>query len=243
MSQKGVPAPPQPHIHTGEKKVVFAYDLVCPYAYVASMLIEELAHEYGAKVEYLPGHSPLSLHLHITHCQTSPSSHTLSHILHSSLCPSVLLSGLVALDKASRESDEELPPLPAAKKVYQKTSLLREAARHNVELHFPANHPVRTASAMRVLAAVNGSERVQLTHALYRSYWVEGKDISSESVIAQCISQCNINPARINSQPPHRLHPAIPTTTSTPLITLTSHSHPPLHFSSTRRRARQGEVD
>jgi hypothetical protein len=85
MSQKGVPPPPAipvPHIHTGEKKVIFAYDLVCPYAYVASVLIEELAHEYGTKLEFLPGQQPLSPHL----------LHTVLHYHHRTLISIPLIS-------------------------------------------------------------------------------------------------------------------------------------------------------
>ena len=62
MSQKGVPPPPPRHIITGVKRVVFCYDIVCPYAYLASRLIEELAADYDAKVEFLPGPSPTTQH-------------------------------------------------------------------------------------------------------------------------------------------------------------------------------------
>ena len=173
MSQKGVPAvppiPATPHTHilTGAKKVVFAYDVVCPYAYIASRLLDDIAHECHAQVDFHP----------------------------------VLLSGLVTLDRASRDGlDQPQPQTSAAKETYKRTSLTREAARHGVELHIPAYHPVRSVAAMRVLAALEGAERVALTHALFRAYWVEGKDISNESVIMGCITGCGIKAVRINSQ-------------------------------------------
>ena len=157
MSQKGVPAVPPiptPHILTGVKKVVFAYDLICPYAYIASRLLDEIAHECNAQVDFHP----------------------------------VLLSGLVTLDAASRDAEQPKPEPSAAKSAYMRLSLIREAARHGVELHFPAHHPVRSVAAMRVLAALEGAQRVALTHSMFRAYWVEGKDISNESVIMQCIT-------------------------------------------------------
>ena len=174
MSQKGVPpAPTLAVIHSGPKKVVFCYDIVCPYAYIASTLIEPLAAEYSAKVEFHP----------------------------------VLLSGLITLDAASRENDRPHVDTPAAKILYMRSSLMREAARHKVELRFPAHHPVRSVAAMRVLSAVEGAERVKLTHALYRAYWVEGRDISNESVLMDAIKQCGIKAVNLNSPttPPYAL--------------------------------------
>ena len=171
MSQKGVPPrtdlpTPTARIHTGQKRVVFCYDLVCPYAYIASCLIEQLAHDYSAKVEFHP----------------------------------VLLSGLMALDAATRQPDAPQVEVIPAKAEFKRASLMREAARHQVKLSFPAHHPVRTVAAMRVLSALEGAERVKLTHALYKAYWVEGKDVSNESVIMECITQCDIKAVHIDSQ-------------------------------------------
>ena len=112
----------------------------------------------------------------------------------------MLLSGLTALDDATREDGQLRPEISAAKQTYQRSALLREAARHGVELHFPPNHPVRSVAAMRVLAAVEGAERVRLTHALYRAYWVEARDISNESVLSDCIIRSDIKPERVNSR-------------------------------------------
>ena len=170
MSQKGVPAlppiPATPHILTGAKRVVFCYDIICPYAYIASKLIEDVGHEYHAKVEFYP----------------------------------VLLSGLITQDLASRVSEQPQPDVPAAKKAYGRQNLIREAARHGVELHIPAHHPVRSVAAMQLLAALEGAERVALTHHLFKAYWVEGRDISNESVLMESITVCGIKAARINRQ-------------------------------------------
>ena len=48
------PALPTPHIRTGEKRIVFCYDVACPYAYVASRQVGKLASDMQAKLEWWP---------------------------------------------------------------------------------------------------------------------------------------------------------------------------------------------
>ena len=153
------PAAPTPHIRTGEKKIVFCYDVACPFAYVASQLIDKLAHEYHAKLEWWP----------------------------------VLLSGLHTLDDAPQNVE------PAVKQRYLRRDLLRQAARLNVELHLPERpQNISSLSAMQTIAAVQGNERVKLTHELFKRRWVDNEDVSSEAVIAAAITKCGIDPTHVN---------------------------------------------
>lgn len=54
----------------------------------------------------------------------------------------------------------------------------RFAALYGVPLEMPAAHPRRSVEAMRLLVAAPEAVRPALTHALYRAYWVEGRDIT-----------------------------------------------------------------
>ena len=153
------PAPSTPHIRSGERKIVFCYDIACPFSYVASRLIDKLAHEYHAKLEWWP----------------------------------VLLSGLHTLDDTPRDAE------PPVKQRYLQRDLLRQAARLNVPLRLSAlQHDSSSLSAMHAIAAVQGDERVKLTHELFKRRWVKEEDIASEAVIAAAIKACAIDPTHIN---------------------------------------------
>jgi 2-hydroxychromene-2-carboxylate isomerase len=49
----------------------------------------------------------------------------------------------------------------------------------------PGAHPRRSVEAMRLLVAAPEEVRPALTHALYRAYWVEGRDIADRAVLGE----------------------------------------------------------
>ncbi len=127
--------------------LIFYYDVVCPYAYLASTRIEALGARVGVPVEWRP----------------------------------ILLGGVF---KAIGGPDMPGALMPASKAKLSLLDLMRYAALYDVPLKIPIGHPRRSVDAMRLCLAVSGAERVKLTHALYRAYFVDGRDISDRAVLA-----------------------------------------------------------
>ena len=153
------PAVSTPHIRSGERKIVFCYDIACPASYLASQLIDKLAHEYHAKLEWMP----------------------------------VLLSGLAILDDTPQSAE------PSVKLHYIKHDLLRQAARLNLTLRPTAlQHHFNSLSAMQAIAAVQGEQRVKLSHELFKRRWLDDEDTGSEAVIAAAITTSAIDPTHLN---------------------------------------------
>ena len=144
------------------KKITFYYDIVCPYAYIASQRIEAVAARCGATVDWQP----------------------------------VLLGGIYK----SIESDQVPSESWSAPKVrLGALDMIRQASFHGVSLNIPAAHPRRTVSAMRLLVGVSGALRRQLSHALYRAYWVDGADIARRDVLDAIARANGVDPAIIDS--------------------------------------------
>jgi 2-hydroxychromene-2-carboxylate isomerase len=128
-------------------KVLFYYDVVCPYAYLASTRIEALAARRGFALELRP----------------------------------MLLGGVFRAIAAPQVPAAHLPPEKAALNL---ADMQRWAALYGVPLQLPAGHPRRTVEAMRLCHTVDGAERARLMHALYRAYFVEGRDVADRAVLA-----------------------------------------------------------
>ncbi|KJE93596.1 DSBA oxidoreductase [Capsaspora owczarzaki ATCC 30864] len=149
--------------------VVFYYDIVCPYAYMASQLIEAAAERCrnGSRVVFRP----------------------------------VLLGALYKATSAPQGKDGSASDvMPASKKAIAAADLALLAVRYNIPLRFNPMHPVRSLNAMRLLAGTkNDAHRRALTHALYRAYWVDEQDISSEATL-QRIAQASLGAETPNVQ-------------------------------------------
>src|SRR5581483_5187915 len=124
-------------------EVTFYYDIVCPYAYLASMQLPALAERVGAQIDWRP----------------------------------ILLGGVLqAIGSAPGEG-------PAVRQAMIQKDIARWAEYLRVPLHVPREHPRRTVEAMRLLCWTLPVARPVLSAALYRAYWVEGKDISDVDVL------------------------------------------------------------
>ena len=73
--------------------------------------------------------------------------------------------------------------------------MVRQAQRWGVPLEVPAGHPQRTVEAMRLIVAAPEALRPALTHALYRAYWVEGRQVSAPETVAQIAREHGLDPA------------------------------------------------
>jgi 2-hydroxychromene-2-carboxylate isomerase len=127
------------------KTVVFYFDVVCPWAYLASLRVEETARAMGARFSPRP----------------------------------ILLGGVF------RSIGREETPTPAVKLAYQARDLARWAELDGAEVRMPAEHPRRTVDAMRLVHAAPDEARWPLAQALYRAYWVEGRDVADRAVLAE----------------------------------------------------------
>ena len=107
-------------------EVRFYFDIVCPYAYLASLQLPALCAQLGARIDYRP----------------------------------ILLGGVL---KALGSEPSGATP---ARQASTRLDLARWAEHLEVPLQFPASHPQRTVSAMRLLCWAPGEARAELAAAL-----------------------------------------------------------------------------
>lgn len=77
--------------------------------------------------------------------------------------------------------------------------LRREAELRGVPLPRPDERPGRTVDALRLLWSVPESERPGLTRALFRAFWVQGRDISDRAVLTEIARARDLDPAGMDS--------------------------------------------
>ena len=124
-------------------EVRFYFDIVCPYAYLASTQLPSWADNVGARIDHRP----------------------------------ILLGGVL------KSLASEPAAGPQSKQAMTRIDLGRWAEHFGVPLTFPAEHPRRTVEAMRLLTWAPRLSVPSLMAALYRAYWVEGRDVSSVEVL------------------------------------------------------------
>jgi 2-hydroxychromene-2-carboxylate isomerase len=76
---------------------------------------------------------------------------------------------------------------PAAKRAYYQRDMQHWAAHWGVPLHFPSRFPMRTVAALRLALAheAAGGDLAAISHALFRAYWVEDRDIADPAVLRE----------------------------------------------------------
>ena len=95
----------------------------------------------------------------------------------------MLLGGVFAARNVPQNLNQTLGE---AKARHNAQDMMRYAARFGVPLNMPAGHPIRTVQALRALLVVGPSPA--LVHALYKAYWVDGVDISTEAGLASVLT-------------------------------------------------------
>jgi 2-hydroxychromene-2-carboxylate isomerase len=100
-------------------------------------------------------------------------------------------------------TDNKAPIENPAKARYLPSDLTRWARRIGVPFAWPQKFPVLTVLPLRAaLAAEKQGKLVPFTHALYRAYWAEGRDISEASVVGDAASSAGLDPAALLAEAP-----------------------------------------
>jgi 2-hydroxychromene-2-carboxylate isomerase len=82
---------------------------------------------------------------------------------------------------------------PAPKRSYLERDLRDWAGYWGVELRWPSRFPMRTVGALRLALAAGDAARPRLTHALFRAYWVEDRDLADPDVLRQIAATCGLD--------------------------------------------------
>lgn len=90
-----------------------------------------------------------------------------------------------------------------AKALHLATDLGRWARRIGVPFAWPAKFPVLTVLPLRAaFAAEKIGKLVPYTHAMFRAYWVEGRDLSDAAVVTDVATRAGLDGAALVAEAP-----------------------------------------
>ncbi len=91
-----------------------------------------------------------------------------------------------ALFNAIGTPNVPLDEFPAAKRSYMLRDLLHWASHWGVKFRWPTRFPMRTVAPLRMVYAAEaaGGDVAALSHALFRAYWVDNRDIADPALLA-----------------------------------------------------------
>lgn len=76
----------------------------------------------------------------------------------------------------------------------------RTLRRYQIDYNPPPQHPRKTVNALRLLYTFDDGDRVALTKALFKGYWVDGRDVSDDDELLKIVRESGIQSAtRITS--------------------------------------------
>lgn len=81
----------------------------------------------------------------------------------------------------------------AAKKAISSHAIARTLKRYQIPFNQPAKHPQKTTAALRLIYSLPNEKRPALSKALFRAYWVEGRDVSDAGVLRDVAAQCGVD--------------------------------------------------
>jgi len=107
----------------------------------------------------------------------------------------ILLGGVF---RAIGSPDVPAEHMPPAKAVHNLLDIRRQAALLAVPIDFPPpGHPRRSVEAMRLLHVVDGADRVRLSHALYRAYFVEHRVPQERATLEGACAAAGLDPSLV----------------------------------------------
>ena len=107
-------------------------------------------------------------------------------------CP-VLLGAIYRLTAAPQGAAGSASDVfNSTKRTITSLAFQRTLKRYDIDHNAPPQHPVKTTAALRLLYYVDGEDRVKLTTALFRAYWVEGRAVSDKSVLVDVVKKSSI---------------------------------------------------
>ncbi|KAF7197309.1 hypothetical protein HII31_01360 [Pseudocercospora fuligena] len=65
--------------------------------------------------------------------------------------------------------------------------------RHGLPHNEPPRHPHKTTAALRLLYFIAENDRPALTHALYKAYWVEGRNVGERETLLRAVREAKIS--------------------------------------------------
>lgn len=96
---------------------------------------------------------------------------------------------LGALFKTIGTPNVPLHAMPESKAHLFRMDLFRWADHWNVPFTFASRFPMNSVKPLRLVLAAPENKRVPLIHAIYRAYWVDDRDISSDDVLQDILVQ------------------------------------------------------
>ncbi len=90
-----------------------------------------------------------------------------------------------------------------AKALHLATDLTRWAKRLGVPFAWPARFPVLTVLPLRAaFAAEKRGQLVPYTHAMFRAFWVDGRDLSDAAVVTDVATRAGLDGAALVAEAP-----------------------------------------
>jgi 2-hydroxychromene-2-carboxylate isomerase len=94
-------------------------------------------------------------------------------------------------------ADVPIAAFPAAKQRYVGMELERFARSYGVPFHFPSRFPVRSILPLRVALAAGGAI-ARVSHAIFRAFWADDRDIASPEELARILGEAGFDPALVD---------------------------------------------
>jgi 2-hydroxychromene-2-carboxylate isomerase len=104
----------------------------------------------------------------------------------------ILLGGLF---RSVRGDDGPMPTMAASRAKMNLHDMHRWAELWNVPLTMPAEHPRRSVLAMRAIVACEDASRA--AKALYRAYWIDGRDVADPEVVRAVLDGAGLDGGKL----------------------------------------------
>ncbi|MBL4688956.1 MAG: DsbA family protein, partial [Nannocystaceae bacterium] len=108
----------------------------------------------------------------------------------------VLLGGMLRSIGAAVDPNAAMAP---ARVALLRKDLRHRAARAQPPLSVSIEHPRRTVEAMRLCVAASRQARPDITHALFRAHWEQGRDVSDLRVLGDIASAHGVDIAMLHA--------------------------------------------